>query len=355
MKGIIKKRWGLAASLVLFVFAVMMSAMLLVGLLVVILHFADLFPVWEYTKHERMDGFSTLRAIFLMLMFSAILGTAIAGFFSKKVLRPIRRLMEAIHQVAEGNFNTKVKLKGVYELEELSQSFNKMTYELSSIETLRGDFVNNFSHEFKTPIVSIRGFAKLLKDGVLSEEERLEYIDIIIAESERLAALSTNVLNLSKYESLEIVTKKIPFSVDEQIRRALVLMEPKWSAKELDIDVVMEEVTYNGSVDLTQQVWLNLIDNAVKFSNNGGKLSIRLECWNDGFRFAIKDNGTGMDDLTKAHIFDKFYQGDTSHAKAGNGLGLAIVKRIIELCGGTVDFQSELLKGSEFIVWMPVG
>jgi len=255
--------------------------------------------------------------------------------------------------VAGGDFSVKVDIKGIGELEELSHSFNKMTQELSSIETLRSDFVNNFSHEFKTPIVSIRGFAKLLKENNLTAEERCEYLDIIITESERLAALSTNVLTLSKYENLEIIADKAPFRLDEQIRKTIVLMESKWSLKELTISVELDNVLYHGNEDLTQQIWLNLLDNAIKFSDQGGSINITLTNVNDKIQFVIQDDGSGMDEKTKDHIFDKFYQGDTSHSKSGYGLGLPLVKRIVELCGGDVSVQSQPSKGSKFTVVLP--
>lgn len=228
-----------------------------------------------------------------------------------------------------------------------------MTQELSTIETLRTDFVNNFSHEFKTPIVSIRGFAKLLEENTLSEEERREYLDIIITESERLAALSTNVLMLSKYENLEIIVDIEPFRLDEQIRKTIVLMEPKWSAKEITVNVELDKVIYRGNEDLTQQIGLNLLDNAIKFSYQGGLINITLINVNDEIRFIIQDDGPGMDNQTKAHIFDKFYQGDTSHSNVGFGLGLPLVKRILKLCGGDVIVQSEIGKGSIFTVVLP--
>lgn len=204
-------------------------------------------------------------------------------------------------------------------MEELSHSFNKMTQELAGIETLRRDFINNFSHEFKTPIVSIRGFAKLLKENNLSEEERQEYLDIIITESERLAVLSTNVLALSKYENLEIITDKAPFRLDEQIRKTIILMEPRWTSKEITVNVELNKIIYNGNEDLIQQVWLNLLDNAIKFSYKGGLINITLEAVNEGVRFAIQDDGPGMDDQTQVHIFNKFYQGDISHSKKEMG------------------------------------
>jgi len=348
----IKKRWTLTLSFVFFIFAVMMAGLILSGLLVMALHLTGVLDPWVGTRPTDVMRGAPFRVVQLMMMFSIILGTAISAFFSKRALKPINALIEATHKVAAGDFSTRVELKGI--LEDLSHSFNKMAYELSTIETLRSDFINNFSHEFKTPIVSVRGFAKLLRDDTLTPEERREYIDIIIAESERLANLSANILNLSKYENLQIITDKKEYSLDEQIRRAVVLTEPKWSAKELDVNVEMEEIRFTGSEDLMQQVWLNLIDNAIKFSHQGGAIDIRLSLWNGGVRFTIQDRGVGMDKEKTARVFDKFYQGDVSHTSAGNGLGLSIVQRIVTLHGGYVEVQSEPGAGSELTVWMPV-
>ena len=336
----------------LFVFAIMMAAMMLAGTIIGILHFAGVVSFWDGANHEGGGG-SPFGAIAGMIFFSVFLGTAITGFFSRKALNPIRKAIDATHKVAEGDFSVRVELKGTHELVELSQSFNKMVHELSTIETLRSDFINNFSHEFKTPIVSVRGFAKLLKDGNLTEDEKQEYLDIIITESERLASLSENVLNLSKYENIKIMPPKTTFQLDEQIRRAIVLTEPKWAEKNITVDVQMSEITFTANEDLTHQIWLNLIDNAVKFSNQNGTIVIRLEKWNGGVLFTIQDNGIGMDENTRARIFDKFYQGDTSRSKAGNGLGLVIAKRITALHGGNIEVQSEPGKGSKFILTLP--
>ncbi|MGM1044538.1 MAG: HAMP domain-containing sensor histidine kinase [Bacillota bacterium] len=353
MREYFKKRLSLAITLVMFVFGVMVSTFLLIGGSVVLLQHMG---VISLTGHPAQDprGGNPLFPLFILFGLCILLGTALTAFLSKKALNPIRKVIDATHKVAGGDFSVKVDIKGIGELEELSQSFNKMTQELSSIETLRSDFVNNFSHEFKTPIVSLRGFAKLLKENNLTDEERREYLDIIITESERLAALSTNVLTLSKYENLEIVADKAPFRLDEQIRKSIVLMEPKWSAKEITVNVDLDKVIYSGNEDLTQQIWLNLLDNAIKFSDQGGLINITLVYENDEIRFVIQDNGSGMDDQTKAHIFDKFYQGDTSHSKTGYGLGLPLVKRIVELCGGDVGVQSQSGKGSIFTVVLPL-
>ena len=353
LKAEIQKRFGLTISLVLFVFSLMTAAMLLAGTVIMLLHRVGVLSIWNDLPDRGMDV-GPLRAIVPMITSSIVLGTAFAAFFSKRALKPIRTVIDATHQIAEGDFSARVNIKGIYELVELSDSFNRMAQELSSIETLRRDFINNFSHEFKTPIVSVRGFAKLLQSGNLTEEEKQEYIGIIIAESERLAQLSTNILNLSKYEIIEIVTDKAPFRLDEQIRCAAVMMEPKWSAKNISMNIDMEEIMFTGNEDLTQQIWLNLLDNAIRYSNEGGIIQVQLSSiTNDFVHFTIRDNGEGMTEETKERIFDKFYQGDTSHAKSGNGLGLPIVKRITELHGGSIEVKSEIGKGSEFSVWLP--
>ena len=353
MRNSIKKRFGLTLTLVVFIFFVLFAAMLLAGLLIVVLHSAGVLNYLNEIRPDNAGGGAPLRAIFMMMAFSTLLGITIAGFFSKRALSPIKQFIEATRNVAGGDFSVRLDIHGIYELEQLSQSFNKMAHELSTIETLRIDFINIFSHEFKTPIVSVRGFAKLLKEGNLSAQEQQEYLDIIISESERLAALSANVLNLTRYENLEIVSDKTAFRLDEQVRRAVIQMEPKWSKKDVTVIVEADEVVFTGSLDLTRQILLNLIDNAVKFSNVGGTVSILLSQHNNGACLTIKDNGIGMDAQTLARVFDTFYQGDPSRAGVGNGLGLAIVKRIVDLCGGKIDVQSELGVGSGFSVWLP--
>ena len=353
MNSNIKKRLGLTLSLVFFIFAVMVAAMLLAGLVFMILHLTGM-PIFGGGGRSDAVGGGPLGGILAMMVFSALLGTALAGLFSKKALDPIRKIIDATQKVADGDFDIRLDIKGIYELEELSQSFNKMAHELATIETLRSDFVNSFSHEFKTPIGSIRGFAKLLKDDDLQAGDRREYLDIIIAETDRLSALSTNVLNLTKYENLEIVADVTTFRLDEQLRRAVNQMESRWRKKDISVDMAADDVMFTGNADLTQQMLLNLIDNAIKFSNPGGSIVIRLSYCDNGIRLTIKDDGIGMDIKTQSRIFDKFYQGDPSRSKAGNGLGLSIVKRIVDLCGGSIEVRGELGVGSEFTVWLPL-
>ncbi|MFS0873140.1 ATP-binding protein [Paenibacillus xylanilyticus] len=347
MKDFFRKRISLTITLVMFVFGVLVATFLLLigsSILLQYLGVISLAPSPNQGFGER------LLSILFLFGLCVLIGTSLTAFLSKKALNPIRKVIDSIHRVAAGDFNVKVNLKGIGELEELSESFNKMTKELAGIETLRSDFINNFSHEFKTPIVSVRGFAKVLKENPLSEEERQEYLDIIIKESERLATLSTNVLTLAKYENLEILMDKNLFRLDEQIRRTIILMEPKWSVKAITINLKLDEVVYSGNEEMIQQIWINLLDNAIKFSNTDGLIEITLVIVNDKIHFSIQDHGLGMDEHTQAHLFDKFFQGDSSHAKKGYGLGLPLVKRIIELCNGDIIVQSEQGRGSKFSV-----
>lgn len=276
--------------------------------------------------------------------------TLCIGYFP---LRPIHTLIQAIHDVSEGKFDTKVQLGNLKEFRKLADCFNQMTDDLSSIEMLRADFINNFSHEFKTPIVSIMGFAKLLKKGNLTEEEKAEYLDIIISESNRLTVLSNNVLNLSKIDTISALSDVTTFNVSEQIRESILLLERKWTAKNLSLDMDMEELEITGSPQLLKQVWVNLIDNAVKFSPPGSPLKISLDKKKDCLVFRIKDNGPGIDSQTRKYIFDKFYQGDTSHSTEGNGLGLSLVKKIVTLHHGSVSVRNLPEKGCIFTVSIP--
>ncbi|MCL1997459.1 MAG: HAMP domain-containing histidine kinase [Turicibacter sp.] len=358
------RRLNLTIILTLYVLLIMTVAMVVtmvaVRLLMVVgifdlLDFSDFHSLYEMHGAEALDAMQGDIGIiwtFVVLLSSTVLGFGFAILFNRKALKPIRRLIAAINEVGAGNFDVSLKFRGISELEELSQSFTKMTAELSSIEVLRRDFINNFSHEFKTPIVSIRGFAKLLKDGDLSEEERREYLEIIIAETERLANLATNVLNLSKYESTQILVDRKPFDLAEQIRRAGLLLEPKWSAKGLTVNLELEPLIFNGDENLTQQIWLNLLDNAIKFSREGGAIDIGLAERGGEVIFTIQDTGIGMSEETARRVFDKFYQGEKSHANVGNGLGLSLVRSIVELCGGSVRVESEVGVGSLFEVRM---
>jgi signal transduction histidine kinase len=224
-----------------------------------------------------------------------------------------------------------------------------MAQELQSIEYLQKDFISNVSHEFKTPIASIQGFATLLKSPETTEEERQEYTSIIIKESQRLSRLSQNLLRLSKLEYQQRLTSEEKFSLDEQLRQTVLLLEPEWAPKEIRWDVNLENTVIHGDAELMQQVWINLLGNAIKFSPQGGEIALSLYV-SDVVKVRIKDQGIGMDEATQARIFERFYQGDTSHAHEGNGLGLPLAKRIIDLHGGALRVKSSPGQGSTFTV-----
>lgn len=295
--------------------------------------------------------FRTLAMPMLLMVFILTL----AAGMGRSKLRPMNDLVHAMHAVSQGDFSVRVDAEDVPgDMGELACSFNDMAAELGSLELFRKDFINNFSHEFKTPIVSIRGFAKQLERDDLTDDQRREYLDIIVSESDRLANMASNVLLLSKLENQNIVTDRTDYRLDEQVRRCVLLLEKQWSEKELDLDVELEEVTYNGNEEMLNHVWLNLLGNAVKFSPQGASLTVRLVRRGNEAVCTVRDAGPGMDEATRRRVFEKFYQGDTAHATEGNGLGLALVKRIVDLCEGVVEVESAPGQGSAFTVRLPL-
>lgn len=273
---------------------------------------------------------------------SIFVGTIISSYVSSKMLRPILKINDAAKKVATGDFSVRLEERSISkEIREIAENFNIMVRELSNTETLRDDFVSNVSHEFKTPLSAIEGYATLLQDETLSREEEEKYIRYILDNTGRLARLTQNILSLSRLDNQEIVLQRERFLLDEQIRRVLLSYESRWEEKNLTIDLNLESVMFYGNQSLLAQVWSNLIDNAIKFSNPNGILSIDCFATNNTVAVTIKDNGIGMEVEVRKHAFDKFYQGERSHHVKGNGLGLALVKRIVELCGGTVSLESE--------------
>ena len=238
---------------------------------------------------------------------SIIIGTLITLLISHLPLKPLHTLVEAIHQVSTGNYDVKIHLEHPAEFREVSDCFNHMTEELSCTEMLRSDFINNFSHEFKTPIVSVLGFAKLLKSDQLTKDQREEYLDIIIEESRRLSELSTTILDLSRIESLSSLSGQTTFSLSEQIREAILLLEYKWSQKHLKLDLNLEELDILADEALLKQVWINLLDNGIKFSPEFGKLSVSLHTKDVTCIVKVQDHGPGMDQ----EIIGYLHSGDT--------------------------------------------
>ena len=290
------------------------------------------------------------------LIACTVIGTVLSAVIFNRVLRPVNEMINATKEIRKGNY--KVQLAQTFDPDSdfgrLQHSFNHMTRELDSVEMLRNDFINNFSHEFKTPIVSIRGFAHQLQAGGLSEEEQKEYISIIASESDRLTNMATSILLLSKLENQQIVSDRSEFYLDEQIRTCWVLLEKQWSDKNIELDIDLDEAVYLFNEDMLSHVWLNLFENAIKFTPEGGLIACTLRKLDDSIVVTVRDTGCGMSDETRAHIFEKFYQGDTSHSSRGNGIGLTIVGRIVELCGGHITVESHPDEGSTFTVTLPL-
>lgn len=289
------------------------------------------------------------------LFSSVFIGTAITAYISRKILKSTSDLSSAAREVAKGNFDVRLpdEQHRIHELREMAANFNKMVHELSGIETLRKDFIVNVSHEFKTPIAAIEGYAALMQDEDLSTAERQEYGRRIIESTKQLSSLTSNILRLSKLENQGVVVDKVQFQLDEQIRFALLMLEAQWSGKNIDLDISLAPVQYYGSEELLMQVWLNLLGNAIKFSNDEGALHVSLAHENDYITVIISDTGIGMNEEVVQHIFDKFYQGDTSRKAEGNGLGLPLVKRVVDLCEGTIQVSSVIGAGSTFTVTLP--
>jgi len=262
-------------------------------------------------------------------------------------------LIGAIHQVSSGDFQVRLDPREGGAFREVFADFNRMGAELQSVQTLREDFVNHFSHEFKTPIQSISGFARLLLEEPLSEEERRSYLEIIARESERLAALSSSTLLLSKLDSLKILPDREVFSLDEQIRECVILLAPEWSQKKLDLSADLEPANYTGSPDLMKQVWLNLLGNAVKFTPPGGEVTLTLREEPRQIVVTVSDTGPGMTGEEISRAFEKYYQGEEARAVKGLGLGLAICRKITDLCGGEIRIDSAPGRGSRFTVSLP--
>ncbi len=293
----------------------------------------------------------------LMIAISAVLGITFAFLVIKFPLKPINRLINKMNSLASGDFNTRLEYTGMMaampSFNELSGSFNKLAVELGNTEMLRSDFINNFSHEFKTPIVSIVGFARLLKSEKISDEEKRQYVEAIEEESIRLSSMATNILTLSKIESQTILSEVREFNLSEQLRSCILLFETEWSSKNIELQVDFDEIDISANEELLKHVWINLIDNAVKFTERCGTVSIDVWRNEDTVAVSIANTGSEIPSEKIEKIWTKFYQADESHSTEGNGIGLAIVKRVTELHGGSVEVKSE--NGStSFTVTLPV-
>lgn len=290
-----------------------------------------------------------------MLVPIVVLVTLVNFLFTRFIYRYLDKISDAMQKVADGDYTVRLDAEKDQPFRELYRNFNTMAEELGGVEMLKNDFINGYAHELRTPITSINGFAEMLlnDDGTLSREEKRSYLEIIASESRRLADLAGNSLLMSRLDTQKIIPDKKPFSLDEQLRRCSILLSGQWTEKELDMTMDLDEAVYVGDYDLMQHLWINLLTNAVKYTPKGGSITVTLKNEEKFIAVSVADTGKGIPPEDRERIFDKYYQTDKSHSKRGLGLGLAICKRIVQLCNGTLEVESEVGVGSTFTVRLP--
>ncbi len=304
----------------------------------------------EGTVKER--ALRTLFNILFICLFMSVVDGIRKRIFTH---RPVTRILDALSRLTKGDFSVRVKplhkRRAFNEYDLIIEDINKMASELSSIETLKNDFISNVSHEIKTPLAVIQSHATMLQSENLSSDERVEYAERLESASKKLSNLITGILKLSKLENQQIFPESERYNLSEQLCQALLIYENEWTEKELEIVTELDESIFiEADEELLLNVWSNLISNAVKFTDKGGRITVRLKRNKNFAEVSIADTGCGMTKETGVRIFERFYQGDTSHATEGNGLGLALVKRIIDITKSEITVESELGKGSCFTV-----
>ena len=320
---------------------------------IVALNGTFLFLVLLTVINKGFDKSTIALAGALYLLFGCTVSTGLIYFVKGRVYHDkIKVFYDTASKVAKGDFNVRVPIhfeKPKSEMDYLAVNFNKMLTEISSLENMRNNFVADVSHEIKTPLSVIQGYADLLQNQDLSVEKRSEYTFLLSEAITSLTNLVTNILKLNKIENQGIIQKE-RFSLDEQIRYCILSFEDKIEEKNIELNVDLDDITVKSDKALLEIVWNNLISNAIKYTSYGGTVSIDLKKDKNGIMVRVADNGCGISREMQKHIFDKFYQGDASHSQEGNGLGLALVKQVVNMLNCKIEVESTLNKGSEFIV-----
>ncbi|MFF3099829.1 sensor histidine kinase [Viridibacillus arvi] len=290
------------------------------------------------------------------LSYSLIAGSLLILVAAIFLIRPIKKLTQATRRIAAGDFNVKLNIKQNGELGTLARSFEEMTHDLHQLEQMRRDFVSNVSHEVQSPLTSISGYALALKQVELTDNERSRYLDIIIAEADRMSKLSDSLLKLSLLESQSQQLQLVTFNLDEQIRRVIVAIQPQWSARNIHFELNLKPVCVMADYDQLNQVWTNILGNSIKFSKDGGVINVSIEQENKNVVVRISDTGIGISLVDQKRIFERFFKADRSHSRkyGGSGMGLAIVKQIVSLHQGDIRVESELGRGTTTIVTLPI-
>jgi len=322
------------------------------------------FHMWIYQSmyqseilHENVRTVINILGLYVLVM--AAIATAIIGLLRYRFfIDPMRKLSEAAREIAKGDFSVRIpslRSDGKKSfVDVLYDDFNTMAEELASIETLKNDFIANVSHEIKTPLSVIQTYTIALQNSNISEEERKENIQVILEATQKLSSLVTNILKLSKLENQEISGEAKYYDLSEQLRRCALMFADQMEQKNIQFDEDIDDIQVCYDENLLEIVWNNLLSNAVKFTAPGGSIFIKLKVdvknTQDFVIISISDTGCGMDEITQKRIFDKFFQGDTSHSIPGNGLGLPLVKKTLDLSGGTITVESTPGQGSTFHV-----
>ena len=347
-----KPVFDLRIRLMLFVTLELLASVILAYIVDFIIN-DTILPILNKYVFLRLLSFEVTFPFWIDLVLISILVGIFATFgLSLWILQPIKKLEKAMEKVADGDFSVRIRTESSSsEIQQIYAGFNLMAEELASTEILQTDFVSNVSHEFKTPINAIEGYSMLLQGSDDLTEEQNEYVEKILFNTHRLSTLTGSILLLSKIENQKIATKNSVIRLDEQIRETIVALEPLWENKNTDFDIELEDVEYFGNEMLMHHVWSNLIGNAIKFSPVNSTVRIRLYVNKKGETvFTVTDSGEGLSEDAKAHIFDKFYQGDSSHKEEGNGLGLSLVKKILDLEGGSISAENTEEGGCRFTV-----
>ena len=310
---------------------------------------------------NRLECHVAVQCIIPMIYWGMV--AAALTLFTRRKIRaayeePMHKLAEATSRVANGDFSVYVPALHTQDkrdyLDIMIMDFNKMVEELGSIETLKTDFVSNVSHEMKTPIAIVKNYAELLKAEHITEQQRKEYAESIEGAAMRLSNLISNILKLNKLENQRIIPEVEAYDVCRQLCDCILQFEEAWDEKDIELETEIDDVVMvEADESLLELVWNNLLSNAIKFTEPGGTVSVKQTSEDSFVKISVSDTGCGMDTDVMNHIFDKFYQGDTSHSKEGNGLGLALVKRVLELMDGDIQVFSEPGKGSTFLVTLP--
>jgi two-component system, OmpR family, phosphate regulon sensor histidine kinase PhoR len=295
--------------------------------------------------------------LFLSFLILSIVGRVFSPRLGAQRMGWSGPIIQALERIAQGDFSVRLgdDLPNNGLVGELAKSVNSMAVELDTMEKMRQEFISNVSHEIQSPLTSIRGFALALRSNHLSPEERNHYLKIIEAESQRLSRITDNLLKLASLESKEIKFEAKPYRLDKQIRNLILACEPQWTGKGIDLDVALDEINIIADEDLLSQVWINLIHNSIKFTPDGGKVSVALQRRDGKIEFRIADTGIGIAEEDQARVFERFYKADQSRRRSteGSGLGLAIAQKIVEMHQGTIDVESKVGKGTMFMVSLP--